>query len=337
LPELRLSALARFEARELVAVEWAVDNANGNPLALVELPRSLSPLQLNGQEPLVGALPPPTSLEQAFFERVGRLPPPAQTLMVIAAAEGSGDRAAIARAAAELGVDPSGLAVAEAADLVRVRAERLEFRHPLVRSAVYRRASFAERERAHLAVAAVLECEADADRGAWHRAAATTGPDADVAAELEGTADRARLRNGHAAAADALERAAELSFETESQAWRLVAAADAAWHGGQPRRAMALLDRASPIVTNAHVRAQLDAIHGQVEWRAGSLLEACAIFMSGAPRIAPLDSGKTLEMFSAPIRRLLSPATSRRSPRPADAQRPCGESRMKARRSFPTC
>jgi AAA ATPase-like protein len=200
LPELQLSALARFEARAVLAelgpemspaaVEWVVDNANGNPLALVELPRSLSPRQRTGQGPQAGTLPPATTLEQAYLERVAQLPPPARAMLVIAAAEGTGDRRTIARAAAELHLDPLTLAAAEAADLVHVHTENLEFHHPLVRSAVYRAASFADRERTHRALAAVLDGQGDADRRAWHRAAATVGPDPEVADELERTTSR---------------------------------------------------------------------------------------------------------------------------------------------------
>src|SRR5262249_5848541 len=153
-PELRLSGLANYEARELLAerlgpgaspaaIEWVADNANGNPLALVELPRSLSPGQLTGHEPLAGALPPTTSVERAFPGGCARLRGRVGMVLGATAAESMGDRGTIARAATELGLDPEGLAAAEAAGLVRVDAERVEFRHPLMRSAVYRGASFA--------------------------------------------------------------------------------------------------------------------------------------------------------------------------------------------------
>jgi len=309
LEELRLQPLAAPEARALLgsragsklspaAIEWVVDNANGIPLAIVELPQALSAAQQRGEE-LVSRLLPAISLEQAYLERVERLPPQLRSLLVIAAAEDTGERATIARAAALQAIDPAGLAEAEEAGLVRVVADRVEFRHPLVRSAVYRGAGFAERERAHLALAAVLDGPTDADRRAWHRAAATIGPDADVADELERTAQRARLRSGYAATAAALERAAELSVDPESEARRLVGSGDAAWHAGQPERATALLERASPIVTNVHVRAQLDLLRGQIEWRCGSLVDAHAIFMAGAARIALVDPAKALEMLFA--------------------------------------
>ena len=315
--ELRLSALGRSEARELVearlgadvapgAIEWVVENANGNPLALVELPEALSPDQLSGQEPLTGALPPPTSIEQTYLARAELLSPAARTMLLIAAAEGTGDRQTIGRAAVELGVDPNTLAAAEAIDLIRVQAERLEFRHPLARSAVYRAARFPEREGVHRALAKVLESGAEADRRAWHRAAATVGPDPEVADELERTATRARVRSGHAAAAAALERAADLSAEPESQTRRLVGAADAAWHAGQPKRATALLDQAAPLVRDPHVRAQLDNLRGQIEWRSGSIVEACSLLMAGAERITTLEPQTALEMlFAAEITALV--------------------------------
>src|SRR5262249_10941209 len=111
------------------------------------------------------------------------------------------------------------------------------------------------------------------------------------------TAERARLRSGYAAAAAALERAAELSTDPASAARRLVGAADAAWHAGQPERANALLDQASPIVAQPEIRAALDHLRGAIEWRSGSLLEASAILMAGAARAAPSDPRKALAML----------------------------------------
>ena len=145
-----------------------------------------------------------------------------------------------------LGLDDEGLAKAEAAGLVRVTAQRVDFRHPLVRSAAYRGAGFAERERAHRALADVLTGASDADRRAWHRAAATVGTDDDVAAELEQTANRARQRGGHGSASAALTRAAELSSADEERGRRLVAAAVEASMAGRSDHAVALAERAAP-------------------------------------------------------------------------------------------
>ena len=308
LPELRLGPLGTEEARALVAgrhgqdvglevLDWLLTAANGNPLALIELPASLTPRQLSGQQPLDEMLAPPTSVEQVYLERLERLPPQTRGVLLVAACEEAGERATVARAAAELGLDPDALSVAEAQGLVGVGRDRIEFCHPLMRSAVYRGAGFAERERSHRALAAVLADPGDADRRAWHRAAATVGTDDEVAAELERTADRARLRGGHGAAAAALERAAGLTADRERRGRRLVRAARGAWHAGQSGRASALLDRAGPLVTDPPVRADLDHVRGEIEFRCGSLLDAAAILAGGAGAVAVADPRKACEML----------------------------------------
>jgi DNA-binding CsgD family transcriptional regulator len=162
---------------------------------------------------------------------------------------------------------------------------------------VYRGSGFVERERVHRALADTLMAPGDADRRAWHRAAATVVPDADVAEELESTAERAASRSGYAAAAAALRRSAELSVDQESEARRLVAAGDAAWRSGNPESATTLLDRAEPLVDDVRLRAEIDHIRGVIELRCGNLLDAGAILMSGAERVAPLDPRKALEML----------------------------------------
>src|SRR5262249_957659 len=158
--------------------------------------------------------------------------------------------------------------------LVRVGRDRIEFSHPLMRSAVYRGAGFVEREGAHRALAAVLSGAGEVDRRAWHRAAATIGTDEEVASELEATAERARSRGGHGAAVAALERSAELTADPETRGRRLVLAARAAWHGGQPERATGLLDRAASVAAGAELRAERDHLRGLIQLRCGSLLES---------------------------------------------------------------
>ena len=308
LPELWLAPLSPPDSRTLLAaragvplapevVDWVVDSANGNPLALVELPESFSALQLSGHEPLTAASLPTTSVEQTYLARVARLPAPTQALLLVAAAEDTGDRATIARAAVELELDIAALAPAEEAGLVRVGPERVEFRHPLVRSAVYRGATFTARERMHRVLAEALTDGADADRRAWHRAAATVGTDDEVADELERSADRAAARSGNAAAAAALERAADLSSDRTSRGRRLVAAGTAAWRAGRPERAATLLDGAAPVVSDPLLQAELDHVRGVIQLRCGVLLEACTTLMDGAARVAPYDPRKALEML----------------------------------------
>ena len=173
-------------------------------------------------------------LESAFLERVRALPRQSQTLLLVGAIDDTGDLGIVLRAARELGVDGDALDPAEAAGLLRVGAGGLEFRHPLVRSAIYQGAPFNERRTAHLALARALVHDQDADRRAWHRAAAVTAPNDEVADELErtsgaGTAkervrSRRRLRS---------KRAAELTSNDEERAGRLVAAAHSAWSAGK--------------------------------------------------------------------------------------------------------
>jgi len=308
LPELRPTALTPRESRSLLAqqcgteiaggaLDWLIANADGNPLALVELPKSLSRSQLAGQDSLAGRLPPTTSVERLYLERVEALPHSVRALLVLTAAEELGARATIERAAAELGLEIGELAAAEAAGLITVDSERISFRHPLVRSAVFRGATFTEREQAHRTLAKSSTEEGNPDRAAWHRAAATIGTDEELARELASTAERARLRGGYAAASAALERAAELSGDTEEGIRRLVAAGTAAWHGGQTERAKTLLDRTKGLDFDPRLRADADHIRGEIEVQCGALPEAGEILFSAAERIAPFDSKKAFEMF----------------------------------------
>ena len=272
-----------------------LEQAGGNALALVELPAALSPAQLAGAEPLPPTLPLTEVAQRLFLERVRRLPEPAQRLLGVIAADDGGRLAPVMQAAAGLGVGAEALTPAEDAGLVSVHGQRIDLRHPLVRSAIYQSTSSAERRAAHLALADALGGEPD--QRAWHLAAAALGPDAAVADGLERTAERARERSGHAAAAAALDRAAELSVDAESMARRLVGAAKSAWQAGLPERAAALIERARPIATDPRLRAELAHIAGVIDWRCGDLIEGCSTLLRGAADVAPVDSRKALEML----------------------------------------
>jgi predicted ATPase len=206
LPELPLGGLGAEDAAAMLdrnddgALAPAVrarilDSAAWNPLALIELPRSLSGAQRSGAEPLLAPLPVGARVEQEFLDRVRRLPDDTQTLLLVAAAEDTGTLATVLHATHRLGARGEAMDAAERAELVEVRGPRIAFRHPLVRSAVYQGATLSQRQAAHLALAEALQGDADADRRAWHRAAATVEPDASVADELEEAAGRARRRN----------------------------------------------------------------------------------------------------------------------------------------------
>jgi ATP/maltotriose-dependent transcriptional regulator MalT len=308
LPELRVEGLSGEPAAALLAEragpglspvvqERLLAFSRGNPLALIELPASLSADQLAGREPLVEPLPVGEGVERAFIGRIRALDPQARQLLLLAAADDSGDLAAVLRAAEVLGVEVEALDELEAAELVRAEATAIEFRHPLVRSAVYRTARFSEREAAHLALAKALPDDADADRRAWHLAAASPGPDVAVADELERSAIRARLRAGHAAAATALERAAQLSEDEAARGRRLLAAAEANWTGGRSQRAGPLIEQAERLLTDPEQRATAALVRGSYEFERGQPGAAYDVLIAGAEEAASRDSRMALEML----------------------------------------
>jgi DNA-binding CsgD family transcriptional regulator len=308
LPDLELGPLDAEAAAALLAErvrsplssvvrDRLIESTGGNPLALIELPRLLSEDQLAGRAALPDPLPHSAEIEHAYLERVRRLPPPAQRLLLVVAADDTGSLATVLRAAGALDIDANALDGPEEAGLVRAFDGGVEFCHPLVRSTLYADATFAQRQAVHRALAQVLDGEQDADRRAWHRAAGSAGQDDDVAEELEQTARRARRRSGFAAAARALERAAELSRDDETSGRRLVAAAQDAWLAGNPAQSLALLDRARGSVSDLAVRADEMHLRGTIELRCGVPAEAATILAAGAAEIAAVAPGKGIEML----------------------------------------
>jgi DNA-binding CsgD family transcriptional regulator/tetratricopeptide (TPR) repeat protein len=298
LPELRLSGLDPEAARALlcegVAVapqvrDLLVAGTAGNPLGLRELPGSLTEDQLAGRAPLPDPLPMGTGLEQVFLERVRRQPAATQTLLLLAAAEEAGELGVVLAAAKLLGVPADALDQAEIAGLVSIDATHVVFRHPLVRSAVYRGATFLQRRAASHALAAVLDGDENADRRAWQLASTAIGPDESIAVQLERTAERARRRSGHAAAATAYERAAALTASAEPQAGRLLAAARAAWRAGKPDRARGLLDQAARLTNQSRPRAEIEHLRGVIEFANGVPLTAYASLVVGVDLVTELD------------------------------------------------
>ncbi|HET7048895.1 MAG TPA: AAA family ATPase [Solirubrobacteraceae bacterium] len=269
----------------------------GNPLALIELAALLSEQQLAGREPIADPLPQGAGIESAFLQQARRLPADAQSIVLLAAAEGTGRVSTTMRAAALLDLGADSLDAAEASGLVVVKGSTLEFRHPLVRSAVYQGATFAQRQAIHRALADVLDRDCDADRRAWHRAAATLDVDDSVADELERAAARARARSGFAAAARALERAADLASADAARASHLTSAAGDAWLAGRPDWALALADRADAVCPDARRGAELAHLRGTIELRCGVPAEALRILARGADDIAPVDPATAIEML----------------------------------------
>ncbi len=268
---------------------------HGNPLALLELPRGLSDDQRSGLAPLQHDVPLTAGIEETFLARVRPLPEDARRLLLLAAADDSQDLGSVLAAAASLGVPRGALDAAERAGLLDTHGERVRFRHPLVRSAVYRGATSGERRAAHAALAAVLTGEREADRHAWHRAAAAVAPDEEAAAELERTAERARTRAGHAAAVRALERAAELG--PQHGARRLLAAADAALLAGRVHHVDGLLRRIEPLLDDPKSRSMAARLRVEVEIVAGQPARGLDTSIAVARAVLPLDRHAGLRLL----------------------------------------
>jgi DNA-binding CsgD family transcriptional regulator len=220
-------------------------DARGNPLALVEFGRELSPDQLAGTAHLPEPLAVDRRLEEHFLRQIGALPDPTQLLLLVAAAEPTGDPTLIWRAGRSLDIDEHAIVPAQQAGLLEL-GPHVAFRHPLIRSAVYQGATPAERCRAHEALAVASDAELDPDRRAWHRAAAAPFPDEEVAAELEAAAQRSGSRGGLTASAALLARAAELTPDKGARATRFLLAAATDLTAGSSARAAANLARAVP-------------------------------------------------------------------------------------------
>ena len=275
-----------------------VGASGGNPLALIELSRALTPGQRAGSEPLREPLPIGSRLEQEFLARVRGLPEPTQELLLVAAADERGDTAVILEAAAQLGIDAHALDAAEQAGLISVRATTLELRHPLVRSAVYQGAPRSRRRAAHAALAAALIDESAADRRAWHRAAASVEPDPAVVKELERAGERASDRAAHDAASLAFERAASLAPREVDRCRLLTLAADHAWRPGRRARAELLLRHARAMTATPEVRADGIRLAGLVELTCGVPAESSRMLTAAARDVAGTDPERALYLLS---------------------------------------
>ena len=268
-------------------------NAAGNPLALLELPAALSVDQLRGAEPILGPPPVRPAVEESFRARVEALSEGAQRMLLLAAADEVGDLPAIRDAAKQLGLDGSGLAEAERGGLVRVSGT-VEFRHPLVRSAVYRSATRDERKAAHEALAASVS---DQIRSAWHRALVAEGADEGIASELEAAGMQALTRGAQATASAAFERAAELSEDAGRRGHRLALAAQTSLDAGRPDAALALVERARTFVTDPLDSVALDMVLATNSGRRGSPVDAYAVLKNAGLTVAAADPDVGSEML----------------------------------------
>jgi DNA-binding CsgD family transcriptional regulator len=300
LAELQVDGLSHDDARALLASalpgrldervrDRIVAESRGNPLALLELPRGLTPGELAGGFALPDARPLADRIERSFLRQVWSLPPDSQRLLLTAAAEPFGDVSLLWRAANRLGLGLEAAAPAETAGLVQLGA-LVRFRHPLVRSAVYQAASLPDRQEAHRALAESIDADIDPDRRAWHRALAATRPDEEVAAELECSAGRAQARGGIAAAAAFLERAAGLTQDPARRVERALDAAQAKLHAGAFEPAAALVAMAEVGPHDELRLARIELLHAAIAFAHSRWNEAPQLLFGAARRLERLDA-----------------------------------------------
>jgi DNA-binding CsgD family transcriptional regulator len=283
-------------------IDQIIAETRGNPLALLELPRSFTPAELAGGFGFPGPRALVGRIEESYLQRLASLPRATRRLSLVAAADPVGESVLVWRAAKRLGIGVEAASPAAEAGLLEIGA-RVRFRHPLARSAIYWAASPEERQIAHRALAEVTDPETDAERRAWHGAKAADAPDEDIAAELERSAGRARARGGLAAAAAFLERATELTSEPAACGARALAAAEAKHHAGAPEAASRLLSIAEAGPLDELQRAQVDLLRAQIAFAVNRGNDAPPLLLKAAKRLEQVDvtlaRGTYLEALSA--------------------------------------
>ena len=304
LPELEVPGLGDGDARALLGSvvggvldervrDRIIEEMRGNPLGLLELPRGLTAAELAGGFGLLAAQALPGTIEESFVRRLDALPDDAQRLLLLAAAEPIGDPLLLWRAAELLRIAPVAADRAESDGLLAV-GERVTFRHPLVRSAVYGSAGVEERRAVHLALAEATDRELDPDRRAWHLAAAASGPDEEVAVELERSAGRAQARGGLAGAAAFMQRAVALTGDARRRADRALAAAQLGLGAGAFDSARGLMATAEVGPLDDLQRARLNLLRAEAAYSESR---------SGAAPTLLLRAAKTLEALDPQLAR----------------------------------
>ncbi len=307
LPEFVVEGLVADHARQLLdaAIPGPLDapvrdrilgEANGNPLALVELARGEKLIAVAGGFGLPVEMPLTSRIEQSFVRQVEPLAAKTRRLLLLAAAEPVGDVPLLWRAAERLGIGPEAAEEAEAAGLIEIGAH-VRFRHPLVRSAAYRAAPARERRKIHWALADATDARRDPDRRAWHRARAADGPDEAVANELEQSADRAQARGGLSAAAAFLERAAELTPDPRKRVERSLAAAQAKLDVADVAAASDLLAAAALGPGDELQRARLERLRAAITFASQRGRDAPPLLLEAARRLDPLDAAMARETY----------------------------------------
>ena len=289
-----LDSAVPFKLDEQVR-ERIIAETQGNPLALLELPKGLTMTQLAGGFGLVEAQALTGRIEQTYIRRLRALSSDARRLLLLASADPAGDPLLLLRAAERLGIAVSGLA--DEVDGLLALDKQVLFRHPLVRSAVYRSAALPDRQAMHLALADATDPELDPDRRAWHLAAASTGPDEQVAVALEHSAGRAQARGGVAAAAAFLQRALALTQDASRRADRALAAAQASVLAGAFDTALKLLSTAEAGALDELQRVRLDLLRAHSAFAAKRGQEAIPLLLAAAQRLEPLDTSLARETY----------------------------------------
>jgi DNA-binding CsgD family transcriptional regulator len=324
LEELLVGGLGEEDARVLLGStlpgrldervrERIIAETHGNPLALLELPRGLTPAELAGGFAVPDARSLMDRIERSFLRRLEPLPVETRRVLLTAAAEPFGDVSLLWRAANRLGLGPDAAAPAEAEGLVQLGA-LVRFRHPLVRSAVYRAASPHDRQEAHRALAESIDADIDPDRRAWHRAQAAPGPDEDVAVELERSADRAQARGGVAAAAAFLEHATALTQDPARRAERALNAAQAKLHAGAFESAAGLLAMAEAGPPDELRLARTDLLHAEIAFAQSRGSDAPPLLLVAARRLERLDVGLARESYLEAVSALIFASYLARGP-----------------------
>jgi DNA-binding CsgD family transcriptional regulator len=305
--ELVLEGLSDSDARALLASvmpgrldervrDRIIAESGGNPLALVQLPNGVTAAEIAGGFGVAGPLPLAGRIEASFLRQIASLPEPTRLLLLLAAAEPTGDPALLWRAARRLRISADAARPAEREGLLTI-ADRVTFRHPLVRSAVYQAAPRGERRGVHGAIADATDPVTDPDHQAWHRAQAAPGPNEEVAAELHRSASRAQARGGLAAAAAFLERSAALTLEPGRRAERALAAAQAMYEAGMPDAAVKQLTIAEAGPLGELEYARLERLDAQIAFTRLRGSDAPQLLLQSARRLGPLDPALARETY----------------------------------------
>ena len=307
LPELTVAPLGDDDARAILATampgrlddsvrDRIVAEAHGNPLALLELPKAWTTSAIAGGFGLPDTVSVPARVEESFRRRLTGLPDPSRQLLLVAAAEPVGDPALVWAAAERLGIARDSSGPATAAGLFDARAQ-FGFRHPIVRSVVYREATIGDRRRVHAALADATDPTVDPDRRAWHLAAASAGPDDDVALALERAAGRAQARGGVAASAAFLQRAAALTRDPGRRTERTLAAAQSSFQAGAFKEALALLDTAASEQLDAVQRAMADLLRAHIAFASGFGSDAPPLLAKAARQMEGFDAEQARQTY----------------------------------------